>query len=1088
MYMGETIAHEHPTLSAQVDIDRLQKLQDRFSEVTEISSVVIDLDGKALTRVSLYNPVCRLIGQTEEGRFLCNQSDEVRNERARNTGQAFYHRCLSCGFIDASVPIIVDGNHVANWLIGQVKASGIKRDDIRAFARKIGANAQQVLEEFDKLPRVSIEKLEKMMELVRQMAADIARPDRDGAESSRGRGGETDREKPETMSTDTIEHLLNLSPAIILRCGPGPDYAISYISDNVVSRLGYVPDQFYEDPEFWRDRVHPEDLAAVEEARRGLTEGRLVDTEYRFRSRDNNWMWLHEQITPFFDTADARFGHILSWSDVTSRKMMGRQLQESVAELRQLESIVNRSPAILFVWSLDEKLSVEYVSQSVERWGYSPEDFTSGKIFWPTVVHPDDYPRVDREFTDYVKRGVTEFVQEYRLFDAAGEMRWVEDRNRVICDELGEPTHVQSIVLEVTDSRRAEQELKISRQRLRALLDATYDSMALMDRDGVILEANRAMAERLGRSPEEVIGVCIWDLLPPEILKTRQAWNRQVLESGKPHRSIDQRAGYWFDSMVYPVFDDDGRVVGTAAFARDITRFREVDQALKQSEARWQSIMRASPTGMGLVINRVIKSVNARLCEMTGYAADELVNYNARKLYRSEDDFQRVGNEKYRQMKQTGLGTIETKLVRKDGTAFDALVSSSPVDPNDPAAGVSFTVTDITERKQAAAELAKAQKLESVGVLAAGLAHDFNNALGGILSSVSLAMTDVDPDSELYSILKTAETATVRAADLTGRLLTFSRGGVPVKNRIRLETVVRDATELALSGTKVRARFEFAADLFGIDGDQSQLAQAFQNILINSCQAMPDGGEVQVTACNDSIKKADASRRPPGDYVIVSVIDRGKGIASEDLERVFDPFFTTQPSGSGLGLTTSYSIVKNHGGRIAIDSKLNVGTTVRVYLPAVHGCDARSAASDVADGNRPIPYSSETANDRLLVMDDETVLRDMMTRILAREGYRVEGVADGDRAVEAFVAARDEGDPYTLVLLDLTVPGGCGGVETLRRLQQIDPEIRAIVCSGYNDDPVISDFLKHGFVGAILKPFSASQLKSSVAKLVKKTM
>jgi PAS domain S-box-containing protein len=957
--MSEATASENLTLDEVVNIDDLQNLQNKFSEATDISSVIIDLDGRTLTRVSGFNPVCRLIGETEKGRCLCDRSDKVRNDLARKTRRPFYHRCLSCGFVDASVPIFINDRHVANWLIGQVNAAGIERDDMAKFARKVGADVDQVLKAFECLPEVSIEKLEKMMELVRQMAAEVSEQGYSNFRLRHEAAESRETADPAEMSRDTIERLLNLSPAVILRCGPGPEYVISYISDNVISCLGYVPDQFYEDPGFWRSQVHPDDIDAVETARQSLQHGQLVNTEYRIRTRDGRWIWLYEQITPFFDTADAQFGHIVSWSDITSRKASEENLNLAVSELRKLDSIIHRSPAIVFVWRMDKDWSVEYVSENVEQLGYSSEDFITGRVSWRGIAHPDDVPRLEREVADNLDRGVTEFAQEYRLIDAAGEVRWVEDRNKVVCDASGQPTHVQGIVFETTDRRRAEQELRVSQQRIRALLDATYDSMMLMDRDGIILEANRSMATRMGMPLDQVIGKCIWDLLPPEVLESRRAWNDRVAESGKPHRSVDQRAGYWFDTMVYPVFDDAGEVVGTAAYARDIT-----------------------------------------------------------------------------------------------------------------------------ERKRAEAELMKTQKLESVGILAAGIAHDFNNILGGILSSVSLVMTDLDPNSETYAILKMAESATVRAADLTGRLLTFSRGGTPVKNRVRIEELVRDSAALALSGANVRASFDFSDDLYEIDADESQLGQVFQNLVINACQAMPGGGVVEIQAENGTLDKSAWAEPTLGEGIVVSITDCGKGISPENLKKIFDPFFTTKPTSSGLGLATCYSIVKNHGGQIEVDSEPNDGTTVRVFLPVGRKVEGTSEMAIPGAEDKEVPNAPDATGQRVLVMDDEAILRDMVSRILTRAGYEVDCATDGDRAVEAYVAARDGGDPYNLVLLDLTVAGGCGGVDTLRRLKEIDPKVRAIVCSGYYDDPVISDFLNHGFVGAIIKPFSARHLTATVAKLL----
>jgi CheY-like chemotaxis protein len=326
---------------------------------------------------------------------------------------------------------------------------------------------------------------------------------------------------------------------------------------------------------------------------------------------------------------------------------------------------------------------------------------------------------------------------------------------------------------------------------------------------------------------------------------------------------------------------------------------------------------------------------------------------------------------------------------------------------------------------------------------------------------------DLDPASPEYQRLGEAEKAALHAGDLTKQLLTFSRGGTPVKKTVSLEHLLRDSVKFSLRGARVRSDICVARDLWHVDADEGQLGQVFNNLIINACQAMPSGGTVTVAAENVHIEKAAGLLLPDGRYVKVSVRDEGTGIMEEHLQRIFDPYFTTKQSGSGLGLAVTFSVIKNHQGHIAVHSKLGEGAVFTVHLPA---SDQQPTTQQHAES------VFHPLNARVLVMDDEPLVRDVAGAILKRYGCSVEFAQDGGEAVTLYQQAAATSKPFDIVLMDLTIPGGMGGKETMARLKELAPKVCAIASSGYSNDPIMSNYRDHGFAGAIAKPYRPAEL------------
>jgi PAS domain S-box-containing protein len=507
---------------------------------------------------------------------------------------------------------------------------------------------------------------------------------------------------------------------------------------------------------------------------------------------------------------------------------------------------------------------------------------------------------------------------------------------------------------------------------------------------------------------------------------------------------------------------------------------RRAERALAEEKERLSVTLRS--IGDGVITTDLegrVRLLNRAAETLTGWTQEQALGQPLSAVFQSVDRETRAPADplaEFRRHPERPVLPRCTLLAARDRSERPIEESATPLsDAAGRTIGVVLVFRDISDAIRMQAERARADKLSSLGLLAGGIAHDFNDILMAVMGNVSMARVALPAGGSAATALVAAEEACVRARHLTWQLLTFSKGGAPVKKTVALPQLLQESARLVLRGSNTHCEFEIEPDLWSVQADDTQLVQVFNNILINAQQAMPEGGSLSIRAENVVERRHRceyALHAPPGSYVRISVIDTGVGIAREDLGSIFDPYFSTKKGGSGLGLATSHSIVKNHGGFVTVDSSIGSGTAVHVHLPALREAEPEQVTAAVKPRNRH--------SGRILVMDDEPTTRTLVVNMLELLGYKPEAVTSGTAAVETYKGALAKGRPFDAVILDLVVPEGMGGRETMERLGQIDRKVVAILASGYANDSMTAECRQLGFKAVIPKPYSVDELSRTL--------
>ncbi len=652
----------------------------------------------------------------------------------------------------------------------------------------------------------------------------------------------------------------------------------------------------------------------------------------------------------------------------------------------------------------------------------------------------------------------------------------------------------QAELLRQSEQREKQRQLaELRRQneaRYRNLADAIPQIVWTASASGHVDYVNRRGIDYVGRtnlSPSKLLRTL---LHPGDYAQTMADW-REAIRAGRAF-SLEARlqrgtdnAYRWHLVHLQPETDANGQLVAWLGTATDIDDQKHIEQALAAEKEQLAVTLRS--IGDGVITSDSADNVvmmNAAAERLTGWTQDQAAGRPLAQVFRITEDRRHSTScfdvdtssatlSEHEENRLLSARNGSTRLIEYTMAPIRTTQSESDV------VGHVLVFRDITDRQRLEEERQKASKLESIGVLAGAIAHDFNNMLTAIMGNISLARIYSDQNTEVYTRLGDAENAIMWAKDLTQQLLTFAKGGTPVRKSCdRLDRLVREAAEFAARGSHLLCSFELDEGLWSVDIDEGQIRQVVHNLVINAQQAMPVDGEIVMKVSNALLGDARLPL-PPGRYVMITCEDHGMGISPEHLPKIFDPYFTTKQKGSGLGLATAYSIVKKHNGLITVESEVGRGTRFHIYLPAA---DAEQRA-EPAQSSPPVQGQG-----KILVMDDEPRIREMLGRVLGHFGYELAFAQDGAEAIAQYEDAKRRGAPFDVVIMDLIVPGGMGGKEAIHKLREIDPSACAIVSSGYSNDPIMSDFRSFGFCEAVAKPYRHEELREVLHRVMSRRM
>ena len=521
----------------------------------------------------------------------------------------------------------------------------------------------------------------------------------------------------------------------------------------------------------------------------------------------------------------------------------------------------------------------------------------------------------------------------------------------------------------------------------------------------------------------------------------------------------------------------------TAELRAEIAFRKRTEESLRRSEENLRLALDASGQGIwdwNLTAGELIWSDKCKA--LFGLRADASVSYDVFLQLVHPEDRERISQAASQALERREDYDVEMRVLWPDGTLRWVASKGRGLynEENKPLRMIGVT-HDITERRQLENDLTNARKLEAVGTLAGGIAHDFNNLLAVIQGHIDLVRMGVSPESRASDGLKAVEEVIRQATELTNRLITFARGGQHIKKLCDVREMIKDTVNRMVEGLPLEVTSCLDDDLRPVEVDEGQLRQVIRNLVVNAIEAMTAGGGLRIGAKNVKVSGLDLLPVPEGDYIRICIADSGIGISEEDLTHIFDPYFSTKQMGAqkgmGLGLSVCYSIVSRHQGCITVDSQKGQGSSFYVYLPLlIREVPAQSLTRKENQGK------SESSR-RVLVMDDEAMVREVTRDLLAASGYDAETTADGLDAVNIYIRAKEAGNPFAAVILDLSVKSGLGGLPTLKKLLEIDPQVKGIISSGYSDHPVIHNFRQYGFIGAVIKPFTREKLISIIEEL-----
>ncbi|RJR18307.1 MAG: PAS domain S-box protein, partial [Desulfobacteraceae bacterium] len=832
----------------------------------------------------------------------------------------------------------------------------------------------------------------------------------------------------------------------------GSDGKFIYVSPSCKDITSHGVEEFMSDPDLFFRIVHPEDQPSFQGHVAGIEDKDLSgEFEFRIIRPDGSFRWIAHGCRPVFDEQGIFKGRRGSNRDITERKKAEESTLIALSEIKILKerearfySLLENSSLGIFQYSPDEEIIMVNPAYA-DIFGYSsPEDVIESVKNIGNTIYLD--PARREEIIKYTRKHpeMCKFENYYRRKD--GSIFTGELHIRLVRDCSGKELYFEGFVEDITERKQAEKALTESEVKWRTLYGSLPGGSFVVSRDYIIQDVNDLLCKITGYRREELVGEKCGIICPKGPHKC------PIFDMGKEFLTNDETAVKARNGYKVPVLKSVRRLPVTDRELiienfHDITVLKEAERALASEKELLAVTLRSIGDGViATDIEKKITLINNVAELLTGWSRDDAEGKPLSDIFRvmreksgkeCEDSLDKA--IKSRETVEFGEYKI---LISKNGRERIIADTVSPIrDKDNNIMGFILVFRDMTEKRTLEMERMKAQHLESLGVLAGGIAHDFNNLLTSILANVSLARQFIKPRDKSCKRLMEAEKACYRAKSLTKQLLTFSRGGVPVKKTVYIENILKDTTDFALRGSNVKSEFFVPHDLWPVEIDEGQFYQAINNMVINAYQAMPEGGILKVSACNVEITPEDNLPLTENKYIKITLEDRGIGIAEKDIPKIFDPYFTTKEKASGLGLATVYSIIKQHGGYIRVNSALNRGTVFSIYLPV---------SEKEVFVKKEEEEGTEEIKGKILIMDDEEIILDVASEALTCTGYDVCVCKNGEEAIRLYREAMEKEIPFDAVIMDLTIPGGMGGKEAIKKILELDPEVKGIVSSGYS--------------------------------------